>query len=197
MVRDPFKTRERIDRSAMELFVEKGIDGTSVRDIAAKASIADGALYRHYKSKEDLAWQLFENNAIVLSHILDRVRSKGLTAKEKFQGIIECIAEIFDEDPIFFQYLFLPQHGFEKRFAKKQNLAPLGAIRSMFEILQKDGVIAIEVSLEQETAVFVGIIYQTAMFHLHGYLKGPLKDRVPELTKICWAAFEACSTEGK
>ena len=49
------QTRERIDRAAIRLFVERGVDGTSIRQIAKEAGISVGALYNHYPSKEDMA----------------------------------------------------------------------------------------------------------------------------------------------
>ena len=48
--------KERVERAATELFAAKGIDGVSIAEIAALAGVSQGALYRHYASKEDLAW---------------------------------------------------------------------------------------------------------------------------------------------
>src|SRR5467141_3873481 len=54
-------TRERIERAALKHFVEQGIAETSIRDIADEARISLGAMYNHFDSKEELAWQLFIN----------------------------------------------------------------------------------------------------------------------------------------
>lgn len=45
--------------AALELFVAKGIDPTSVRDIGTLAGLSNPALFRHFASKEDLALELF------------------------------------------------------------------------------------------------------------------------------------------
>ncbi len=55
-------TRERIKDAALRLFVAKGVAETSVREIAQAAGVAQGSLYSHYASKEELAWELFSEN---------------------------------------------------------------------------------------------------------------------------------------
>ena len=48
------RTRARIVRAAAALFVEQGIHATTVADIARRAGVAVGLLYRHFKTKEEL-----------------------------------------------------------------------------------------------------------------------------------------------
>ncbi|MGB9627771.1 MAG: TetR/AcrR family transcriptional regulator, partial [Thermodesulfobacteriota bacterium] len=47
-------TEERILQSAMRLFLERGYHGTSIEEITQAAGLTKGALYWHFKSKEDL-----------------------------------------------------------------------------------------------------------------------------------------------
>lgn len=46
--------RDRILQVALELFTERGYDGTSLREIAEKLDVTKAALYYHFKSKEAL-----------------------------------------------------------------------------------------------------------------------------------------------
>jgi AcrR family transcriptional regulator len=46
--------RDRIVDSAKKEFLEKGIEGSSMRDIAAGSSMTVGNLYRYFKNKEEL-----------------------------------------------------------------------------------------------------------------------------------------------
>ena len=57
-------TRDRIERAAIRLFVEKGVAETTVRDIARAVDISEGALYRHFASKDELVWQVFERHYV-------------------------------------------------------------------------------------------------------------------------------------
>jgi AcrR family transcriptional regulator len=48
------KQRERILGCACDLFVEAGLDGFSLRELARRLGITAPALYRHFDSREDL-----------------------------------------------------------------------------------------------------------------------------------------------
>ena len=53
-------TEERILKQAMRLFLEKGYHGTSIDDITQAAGLTKGALYWHFRSKEDLLKRIVE-----------------------------------------------------------------------------------------------------------------------------------------
>jgi len=55
----PNTKRPVIVRSATSLFAKRGIDGTSMRDIAEAAGVREAAIYRHFVSKDDLARDIF------------------------------------------------------------------------------------------------------------------------------------------
>jgi AcrR family transcriptional regulator len=47
-------TRDRILDAALEVFSERGFDGATVRQIAAKVGVSDPALYAHFKGKQEI-----------------------------------------------------------------------------------------------------------------------------------------------
>lgn len=47
-------TKERILEVALDMFSQYGYAGTNLREIAAELGITKAALYKHYKSKEDI-----------------------------------------------------------------------------------------------------------------------------------------------
>ena len=47
-------TRERILEVSLELFAQSGYLGTSMSDIAKQLGITKGALYKHYRSKQEI-----------------------------------------------------------------------------------------------------------------------------------------------
>ena len=68
-------TRERILDVALDLFIEQGFDGTSLREIAEQLGVTKAALYYHFESKDDilmaLHMRLHEFGKIALSKMQD------------------------------------------------------------------------------------------------------------------------------
>jgi AcrR family transcriptional regulator len=53
-------TRERILDVAMDLFIEKGYDKTSLREVAEQLGFTKAALYYHFSNKEDILMALHQ-----------------------------------------------------------------------------------------------------------------------------------------
>jgi AcrR family transcriptional regulator len=105
------QTRALIARTALSLFVEKGINATTIRDIAAGAQIAEGTLYRHYPSKDALAWDLFIDHFTAFAEQLHSLQAAHPTLRAKLDAMVRQFCEFFDQDPVLFSYLLLTQHG--------------------------------------------------------------------------------------
>jgi AcrR family transcriptional regulator len=54
------QTKQKILKAALELFREKGLEGTTTREISKRAGIAEGTLFNYFKTKEDLALYFFQ-----------------------------------------------------------------------------------------------------------------------------------------
>ena len=51
---DLTERQKKILAAAIESFAEKGFSATSTSEIAQKAGVAEGTIFRHYKTKKDL-----------------------------------------------------------------------------------------------------------------------------------------------
>ena len=54
------QTKLRILQAALHLFKEKGLEGTTTKEISRKAGIAEGTLFNYFETKEDLALYFFQ-----------------------------------------------------------------------------------------------------------------------------------------
>lgn len=53
-------TRDRILEEALKMFVQRGYEGTNLRDLARNLGLSKSALYKHYESKADIWNSLVE-----------------------------------------------------------------------------------------------------------------------------------------
>jgi AcrR family transcriptional regulator len=83
------QTRRKILNAALELFRERGLDGTTTKQISRRAGIAEGTLFNYFKTKEDLALYFFqkETNELV-EWFQSNPRLKQARLPEKLFAII-------------------------------------------------------------------------------------------------------------
>ena len=176
-------TRDRIKQAALQLFVTKGVIGTSVRDIAALAGIAEGGLYRHYASKEDLAWKLFsENYAALAKELQDLAKAKGDFAS-RLGAMIRRFCRFFDDEPLMFRFLLLTQHQeLPKLRAKSQS--PVQVLHKLVGEAHKHGEIAVG-NVDLATAQILGLILQPATFMVYGLLAPGMQRVEAETIAAC------------
>ncbi|HYP06455.1 MAG TPA: TetR family transcriptional regulator [Bryobacteraceae bacterium] len=60
------ETRARILEAALTLFREEGFDGSTMREIAAKAGVATGAAYYYYASKDAIVMDFYERSSAAM-----------------------------------------------------------------------------------------------------------------------------------
>lgn len=103
-------TRATINRAALGLFARKGIRETTIRDIASAAGIAEGTMYRHFVSKDQLARELFIENYAELGRELDAIQSRETTVEGKIATMVRYFLSAYERDSDLFTYLFLARH---------------------------------------------------------------------------------------
>lgn len=82
-------TEIRILNEAVRLFLERGYNGTSIEDITKAARLTKGALYWHYRSKEDLLRRILEQfEKKFLDDLIQRIGGIEGRALDKFERMI-------------------------------------------------------------------------------------------------------------
>ncbi|MCD2191776.1 TetR/AcrR family transcriptional regulator [Actinomycetospora endophytica] len=69
-------TRGAVLEAARRLFIERGFDGTSMRDIAAAVEVTNSALYYHFPSKEALLGALSQVRRDEINTLVDWAREQ-------------------------------------------------------------------------------------------------------------------------
>lgn len=188
--RDGGATRTRITAAALQLFAERGIDGTSVRDIALAAGVAEGALYRHFPSKEALARSLFLEGYAALAGDAAAILAGTAGFEARAAALVGRLCRLFDEDPALFAFLLLHQHDHLRHVERDAE----GNVVRVVARLIDEAIAAGEIPPQDPalaTAVALGAALQPAVFHLYGRLPGRLADRAPAIVAAVVAAARA------
>ena len=179
-------TRDRIEHAAIRLFVEKGIAETSIRDIARAVDVSDGALYRHFVSKDELVFAAFKRHYVEFAHRLVALAQAEATTRAKLAAMIRGFCDAHDENPTLFRFLLFVQHGQLNRLAPGTP-TPVDAVRTVL----KQGIVAKELphqSSDLATALVFGIVLQPVTFAAYGRLPSRLGSISDRLVTAAWAA---------
>jgi len=116
-------TEIKIINAAIKKFSEKGYHSTKTKDIADEAKIAEGTIFRYFKTKEDMLIKLYPLAAkIILPRLVkDLVKKIGsyeqLTPSHFASLIIEDRIELFKKNYQLFRAL-IPEILFRKELAQ-------------------------------------------------------------------------------
>jgi AcrR family transcriptional regulator len=161
-------TKERILEASLRLFSEKGIRETTIKDIAKEVGITEGAIYRHFATKEDIVKELFKSySEKFYNKLTQAVRSKG-SYTDRFLKTVEAFLSFCFENPSAFKYLNL-FHYLRARNVKEFSPLPKDAVVELLEEGIKEGFI--KVRLEYALAMFVGTLERVFLLSETGLLK--------------------------
>ena len=89
----PEERREQLLCAAKKLFVKKGYRGTTADEIARKAGLTKGALYYHFKKKEDILFALVQQMCNEHGRAMDALKG----ASQKPVDILKVMTRVYDE----------------------------------------------------------------------------------------------------
>jgi AcrR family transcriptional regulator len=83
----------KIIEAAQRLIAKKGVEKTSMRDIAIEAGLTTGAIYYYYQSKEELLYDVMDYATAVTSEIVKMRAMPGAKPDEVLDEIARKVAQ--------------------------------------------------------------------------------------------------------
>lgn len=105
-----FDKREAILEAALTLFVERGFHGAAVPEVAERAGVGAGTIYRYFASKEALVNELYQRHKQLLTTRVLREFPLAASAREQFGTLWRRMATYAKEEPLGFAFLELHNH---------------------------------------------------------------------------------------
>jgi AcrR family transcriptional regulator len=91
--------KRRILDAATALAADGGYDAVQMRDVAARAEVALGTLYRHYSSKDQLLLAALAQQASTLRERLDTRPPRGDTAADRVADVLRRASRALERQP--------------------------------------------------------------------------------------------------
>lgn len=130
-------TKERILDEALKLFAQSGYMGTSMNDIADRMGVTKAALYKHYKSKQEILDSIVEKmNRMDQERVKEYDMPEG-NMKEVVEGYRSTALDKIKEFPCCFRKMLTLEQYRDPEMAKLyQNYlsgGPLAYIENVFQ----------------------------------------------------------------
>jgi AcrR family transcriptional regulator len=186
--------KHRIEAAALALFARKGVAGTSIRDIAAAAGVSEGALYRHFPGKDEMAAALFAERYAALARSLGALDA-GPDFAARLRAVIEGLCALHDREPDGFNFMLVVQHEQLPRYDNAGG-SPVDGLRRLIETGIASGDVTVR-DPELATGLVLGIVVQTATLKLYGRITRPLGALAPALADAALRALGCISAGDK
>ena len=91
------KTRDKFIEVARQLFARKGVENTTMNDIASASDKGRRTIYTYFKSKRDIFNAVIESETDQLLNRLRQIVAQGSSPEEKLMAYIDCRFEAMKE----------------------------------------------------------------------------------------------------
>ncbi|MSR07212.1 MAG: TetR/AcrR family transcriptional regulator [Gemmatimonadetes bacterium] len=104
--RDGAATRERLMRAAVELFTTQGYHASTTPVIAAKAGIAEGTIYRHFPSKQQLLNDVYRSSVGLFTRLL-REAPRDVPCRTRLETVAAAWRDLAAREPAIVRLVFV------------------------------------------------------------------------------------------
>jgi len=181
--------KPKIERAALKLFIHEGVDAATTREIVDKAGVSEGALYRHYKGKDELALSLFQETHNRLSQLLTEALTGAGSLDAKVHAAVTAYCNLADEDFLLFSFHLVSLNRYLP-YDKRREDDPVSVTERIIGGLMEAGAIA-KGDPALKAAMALGVVMQAGQNKIYNRLPGPLSQHAPALARAVLAVLKS------
>ncbi|MEW6112177.1 MAG: TetR/AcrR family transcriptional regulator [Thermodesulfobacteriota bacterium] len=186
--------RREIIQGALACFIELGFAQTSMVDIGRRSRASMGSIYHHFKSKEQLAAEVYLEGIGHYQEGFLAVLENQHTAREGIYAVVRYHLQWVSEHPDWTRYLF-----------QKANAAFMASARDVFAGLNAEFMkrcakwLAVHVMHgtirrlppDMYVAILLGPLMEYTRLYLGGHTCTPVEHATQELASAAWNSLKA------
>ena len=100
------KRQKEIMQAAMDIAGREGMKALTITNIARRISVTDGAIYRHFSSKDEIIHNILNTIFLTMTQHVGEIITRDDTASSKLKNIMEFVLRDFKENPAHESFLF-------------------------------------------------------------------------------------------
>jgi len=170
------QTEEKIFEAATEVFLEKGMDGARMQDIADRAGINKALLHYYFRSKDHLFNAVFEKKAGEMFKKFAPVFDEGLSLEEKIKLFFREHISFLQENPKLPAFVLTEINHHPERIKKYLMNIDFASFRSMLFDQHKEDIKKYDLDIESLPQIMVSMAAMSVFpFAARGILEGILE----------------------
>lgn len=180
--------KDNLVLAATILFSQKGVAATSIREISSQAGLTEGAIYRHFRSKEELCWYAYEQIVDEMTREKEHLVDADDPFDQKLHEWVRLSYAYYDRAPEAFTYvLLLPE---EMVVLKKGVTTRQGDLfMQMFRSARALGMVR-NISAAVALSHHSGLMLNIPRLINEQRLSGPALSYVDEVTHAIWLTLK-------
>jgi len=178
----------------MRLFSKHGLASVTIKDIAREAECAEGTLYRHYESKEEMAWALYSREMARFGEKLRGTLRESADFVTRLRSGVRLFYSLFDEDQDTFSFILLSQHNFPERNQIDPSVNPVDIIIEFITEGVRNGEISVR-NPSLAAGMVLGAVLQPVTMLIYDRLVGSMRGKVLQVTDACLQILNVPSTD--
>ncbi len=107
--------RDNIISAAKDLFERRGVEETTMDDIAREADYSKSTIYVYFRSKEDIYNSIISDYMSILIQEIELSLAKGAGFHESFLFLCDCLTSFHENNPKYYTSLILQEKSTNSR----------------------------------------------------------------------------------
>jgi AcrR family transcriptional regulator len=184
--------RADVMQAALGLIAEQGFHGAPMAEIAEKAGVAAGTIYRYFESKDVLITELHRELEDRIMESLQEGFPSGRPLRERFLYLNQRLLQYFIEHPLHFRYM---EQYFNSPFGitmHRDRLLGKSGNNDILKVIFEEG-ISQQILKDLPVVVLFSLAFGPMIIMMRDHILGfiTLDDKlIRQITEACWDAIK-------
>jgi len=152
--------QNQIINESIKIIHDKGIQGLTIKNIATAINVTEAAIYRHFKSKDEIISTILDDFRFDLEKNAQIIINDKLPAYDKLDKLLNYMIDIFCANPYIISVIFSDEIFKNKHILSDKIVSLIKQNNEFFRIIaeegQKTGEMRNDINSEELSVIIMG-----------------------------------------